>query len=169
MEYWRYLGVKLGQNVQMNNCDIHSGFTYLCEIGNNSVLSQVSILTHDASMKKDLNIVKLGSVTIGKNCFVGFEALIMPGVTIGDNSVIAARSVVVKDVPSNVLVAGSPARISKTLDEYHKKLEKKVLEQPVFLHPDYFNTSKSDIFMTLKKTKIGYSTIYKDIFEKYSK
>jgi Acetyltransferase (isoleucine patch superfamily) len=166
--YWTYLGVKIGNNVQMYNCDIDRGFAYLCEIGSNSVLSQVAILTHDASMRKDLNMVKLGNVTIGENCFIGFESLIMPGVRIGNNSVVAARSVVTKDVPPNVLVAGSPAKIIKKLDSYHNKILNSAEEYPIFLNPDHYDTKKLDIANQLKDTKIGYCTINKDIFKKYS-
>ncbi len=54
-------------------------------------------------------------VTIGDNVWIGGNATILPGVTIGDNVVIGAGSVVTKDVPSNVAVAGNPARIIKRL------------------------------------------------------
>ena len=50
-------------------------------------------------------------VKIGKRCWIGANAIILPGITIGDNCVIAAGSVVTKDVPSNCTVAGVPARI----------------------------------------------------------
>jgi acetyltransferase-like isoleucine patch superfamily enzyme len=50
-------------------------------------------------------------VRIGANVWLGFEACVLPGVTIGDGSVVAARAVVVDDVPPNTLVAGNPARI----------------------------------------------------------
>ena len=51
---------------------------------------------------------------IGKNCFVGGESLILPGITIGDNCVIGAGSVVTKDVPARCAVAGNPAKIIRT-------------------------------------------------------
>lgn len=53
---------------------------------------------------------------IGKNVWVGGMAIICPGVTIGDNSVIGAGSVVVKDVPANVAVAGNPAKIIRYME-----------------------------------------------------
>lgn len=55
------------------------------------------------------------SITIGKNVWIGAGAVVLQGVTIGDNSVIAANSVVKEDVPANVLVAGSPASVKKTI------------------------------------------------------
>ena len=63
------------------------------------------ILSHDMSRGMYLH------TRIGKNCFIGGRALIMPGVTIGDNCVVGAGSVVTKDVPDRCLVAGNPARV----------------------------------------------------------
>ena len=54
-------------------------------------------------------------VTIGNNVWIGGSATICPGVTIGDNVVVGAGSVVTRDIPSDVVVAGNPARIIKTL------------------------------------------------------
>lgn len=54
-------------------------------------------------------------VTIGDNVWIGGSATICPGVTIGDNVVIGAGSVVTRDIPSDVVVAGNPAKIIKTL------------------------------------------------------
>jgi len=50
-------------------------------------------------------------MSIGKECNIGAQSMILPGVRIGDNCVVAAASVVMKDVPPNCLVAGNPARI----------------------------------------------------------
>ena len=55
-------------------------------------------------------------VILGDNVWVGDHATVLKGVSIGENSVVAARSVVTKDVPANVVVAGNPARVVKTLD-----------------------------------------------------
>ena len=54
-------------------------------------------------------------VHIGKNCWIGSGALIMPGVTIGDNSVIGAGSVVTKDIPENVVAVGNPCRVMREI------------------------------------------------------
>lgn len=55
-------------------------------------------------------------VHIGNNVWIGDRATVLKGVTIGDNSIVAACSVVTKDIPANVIVAGNPARIVKELD-----------------------------------------------------
>jgi acetyltransferase-like isoleucine patch superfamily enzyme len=54
-------------------------------------------------------------ITIGNNVWIGADCTILPGVTIGDNSVIAAKSTVNKDVPNNVLMGGSPAKVIRDL------------------------------------------------------
>jgi exopolysaccharide acyltransferase PssR len=63
------------------------------------------ILTHDTPRGVH------GDTWIGKECNIGANSIIMPGIRVGDNCVVAAASVVMKDVPSNCLVAGNPARI----------------------------------------------------------
>lgn len=65
-----------------------------------------------------------GKVKIGDYVYIGTNALIMPGVTIGDNSLIAAGSVVTKSVPSGTVVAGNPARIICTVEEYYERNKK---------------------------------------------
>jgi len=56
-------------------------------------------------------------VHIGKCCWIGAGALIMPGVTIGDNTVIGAGSVVTRDIPANVVAVGNPCRVLRPIDE----------------------------------------------------
>ena len=77
-------------------------------IGRNTrIVGGVIILAHDASrcMKVDTRI--------GDNCFIGARAIIMPGVTVGNEVVVGAGAVVTKDVPNNCIVVGNPARIIK--------------------------------------------------------
>ena len=62
-----------------------------------------------------------GKVVIGNNVGTGYNVTILKGVTIGDNCFIAANSLVTKDVPSNVIIGGQPARILCTLEEYYTK------------------------------------------------
>ncbi|CYX36827.1 sugar O-acetyltransferase [Streptococcus suis] len=59
--------------------------------------------------------LELKSVRIQENAWIGADATILPGVTIGKNAVVAAGAIVTKDVPDNTLVAGAPAKIIKTL------------------------------------------------------
>lgn len=54
-------------------------------------------------------------ITVGNNVWFGGNVCVMPGVTIGDNTVIGGGSVVVKDIPSNVVACGNPCKPVKTL------------------------------------------------------
>ena len=60
-------------------------------------------------------------VKIGKNCWLGAGVIVLPGVTIGDNTVIGAGSVVTKDIPSNVVAVGNPCRVLREINERDKQ------------------------------------------------
>lgn len=60
-------------------------------------------------------------VRIGKNCWLGAGVIVMPGVTIGDNTVIGAGSVVTKDIPANVVAVGNPCRVMREIGEHDRK------------------------------------------------
>lgn len=60
-------------------------------------------------------------VRIGKNCWFGANVVVVPGVTIGDNVVIGAGSVVTKDIPSNVLAAGVPCKVLREINEHDRE------------------------------------------------
>ncbi|MBQ3136220.1 MAG: sugar O-acetyltransferase [Clostridia bacterium] len=60
-------------------------------------------------------------IHIGKNCWLGAGVIVMPGVTIGDNTVIGAGSVVTKDIPSNVVAVGNPCRVLRPIGERDKE------------------------------------------------
>ena len=61
------------------------------------------------------------SVRIGRNCWLGAGVLVMPGVTIGDNTVIGAGSVVTKDIPANVVAVGNPCRVMREINDHDKE------------------------------------------------
>lgn len=60
-------------------------------------------------------------VHIGRNCWLGAGVIVLPGVTIGDNSVIGAGSVVTKDIPSNVVAVGNPCRVIREIGQRDKQ------------------------------------------------
>lgn len=82
-------------------------FSYSVEIRTSDSHSIIDNIT-----KQRIN--KPQSVSIGKHVWVGAYTSILKGVRIGDNSIVGTRSIVTKDVPSNVVVAGAPARVIKT-------------------------------------------------------
>lgn len=60
-------------------------------------------------------------VRIGKNCWLGAGVIVMPGVTIGDNTVIGAGSIVTKDIPANVVAVGNPCRVIREIGEHDRE------------------------------------------------
>ena len=70
-----------------------------------AIVAGASVLTHDFVNRTH------ASVTIGDNCFIGYGAIVLPGITIGDSVIVAGNSVVGRDVPSNCVVMGNPARV----------------------------------------------------------
>ena len=70
--------------------------------------------------QRKTGIAKGAEVHIGNTVWIGGNCTILPGVTIGDNAVVAAGSVVTKDVPANAVVAGNPARVIKYITDESK-------------------------------------------------
>lgn len=88
------------------------------EIGDNALIGQqvvIATLNHDLNPEKRADMIP-AKVTIGKNAWVGAHATILAGVSIGENSVVAAGAVVTKDVPPNTVVGGVPAKIIKSIE-----------------------------------------------------
>lgn len=109
-----FLGANFYANfdcVMLDVCPIH--------IGDNCMLApgvHIYTATHPLNAIERNSGIEFGKpVTIGHNVWIGGRAVINPGVTIGDNTVIASGAVVVKDVPANAVVGGNPARIIKML------------------------------------------------------
>jgi acetyltransferase-like isoleucine patch superfamily enzyme len=84
-----------------------------CLIGHNAV---IATLQHDIAPARRSDL-KPSPVVIGRNVWIGANATVLPGVTIGDDAVIGAGSIVTKDVPARTIAVGSPARVVRTIDE----------------------------------------------------
>lgn len=83
-------------------------------IGDNTwLLRNAMVLAHDYCRGTNY-VSKFFDTFIGKNCVIGVNSIVLPGVKIGDHCVVAAGAVVTKDVPSHSIVAGNPAKVLKT-------------------------------------------------------
>lgn len=113
-------GLKIGSNSHIvDECFLDSAHCHLIEIKNNCTIApKVAFIAHDASTNKLLKFSRAGKITVESDCFVGYGAIILPGVTIGAKSIVAAGSMVTKDVPENSVVAGNPARIISSTDAF---------------------------------------------------
>ncbi|WP_279680758.1 acyltransferase [Dyadobacter pollutisoli] len=132
VSYAKSIGVKFGENFRITGQPIFGSEPYLISIGNNVTLTKgVTFLNHDGGMgllrQKYAGIEIIKPIKIGNNVFVGSNAMIMPGVTIGSNVIIGASTVVTKNIPDNVVVAGVPGRVIKTFQEYEEKALKEAI------------------------------------------
>lgn len=84
-------------------------------IGSGSRFSGENLLLTSTHSSDDFSIVTAKPIVIGSNTWITYRCIILGGVTIGDNVIIGAGSVVANDVPSNVLASGNPCRIIKTI------------------------------------------------------
>jgi len=120
MDYITWLNsdnIELGKKVAFNNNCYINGFGGL-KIGDRTGIGP-GVMIHTANHATDTSkpIVEQGwesrPVSIGKDCFIGMGVIILPGVTIGDDVIIGAGSVVNKDIPSWSLAVGNPCKVIK--------------------------------------------------------
>lgn len=120
MQRWR--GVKIGKGVYIGHEVIFDRvFTDQITIGDYTSIGDRAIITAHANIPSETKLKKIyprsiKKTTIGKGVWIMPNVTIIPGVTIGDEAVIATGSVVTKDVPPRVLVAGVPAKVVKDLN-----------------------------------------------------
>ena len=138
IEYLRQQGVTVGEYTHFfspQSVVIDVTRPYLLKIGSRvKITAGVTILTHDYSysvLRPVFNSIQnecSGYTIIEDNVFIGMNASIMPGVKIGENSIIAVGAVVTKDVPSNSVVAGCPAKVISSLEDFYKKRKERQIE-----------------------------------------
>lgn len=131
-------GVKIG-----NNCIIRSPKTALIDMTRPSLISigndvdmnrYFQILTHDWASSVFRNkfhdfVNSSGKVTIGNNIYFGTNVTVLKGVSIGDNCIIGAYSLVTHDIPANTVAAGVPCKVICSIEEYFKKRKAKGFDE----------------------------------------
>jgi acetyltransferase-like isoleucine patch superfamily enzyme len=100
---------------------------YLISIGDHvTVTGGVRFVTHDGGVwvlrRKYPDIDVVGRITIHDNVFIGLGAILLPGIEIGPDAIVAAGAVVNKDVPPDSIAAGVPARVVGTIEDYERRV-----------------------------------------------
>lgn len=145
-KYAKFMGVTIGSNNFIPDKKIWDvGEPYLITIGSNCQITWgVRIYTHGGGqvVRREIpDFDAFGKVVIGNNVYIGNNSLIMPGVTIGDNVLVAAGSVVTKSIPSGFVVGGNPARIICSVQDYIER------NLPYNTHTKSFNAVDKEIYL----------------------
>ena len=115
----------IGKHISIGEgCYFNQGITFIddwkIEIGDHCLFGpNVTLCTtgHPVSPKHRMDGMYSFPIKIGNNCWIGANVVILPNVTIGDNSVIGAGSIVTKDIPANVVAFGAPCHVFREINE----------------------------------------------------
>jgi acetyltransferase-like isoleucine patch superfamily enzyme len=128
--YAKHIGVKMGNNVNIygNPSGMFGTEPWCITLGNNvHITREVLFVTHDGGtllfrhLEPDLEIT--APIKVGDYVYIGVRSIIMPGVSIGNNVIIAAGSIVTRDIPDNSVYGGVPAKFIKSTNDYLEKIK----------------------------------------------
>ena len=134
----RNKGASIGDNTiffSPRRTIVDEGKAFLISIGNYCrITSGVTILAHDYSRSVlryyyGDNIGGSAPVSIGNNCFIGMNAIILMGTRIGDNCIVGAGSVVKGDFPANSVIAGNPGKVISSLEDFLSRRKNRLLDE----------------------------------------
>lgn len=153
-------GLTIGRNVYVGPwCEFDHGYPFLIEVQDNCRISEGTlILAHDATTFRELGVTRLARVRILEGTFIGARCIILPGCTIGPNAMIAAGSVVNRDIGEGMLAAGNPARPYGSYRELHDKYGRKMAEVPTFDYAAFLHgaISPREIQCALDRSPIAF-------------
>lgn len=129
--YLRRLGMRIGSEVTLlNQVRDFGSEPWLIELGSRvNVASGVVFVNHDGASRVFRHLLpggsaygnRFGTIRVLDNCVIGVGSVLLPGITVGPDSIVGANSVVTRDVPPRTVVAGVPARVLCTLEEYQER------------------------------------------------
>lgn len=142
--YYVNRGMKVGRDFnRQSGTRLDPSNCWLIEIGDDVIMGNKSqILAHDFSMMHYTGYAAFGRVKIGDRVFIGANSTILMNVHVGNDVIIGAGSLVNKDVPAGYVVAGVPARIICTTEEYVEKHMKYLECSPRFMKGDTYYSGK---------------------------
>lgn len=159
-------GMKVGSRTRFIGNHDFGTEPYLITIGDDCVIAnRTSFLTHDGAIQVPLikfgarfdNVYskrsRFGRITIGNNCFIGYGAILLPDTTIGNNTIVAAGSVVRGNFPNNVVIGGNPGKILQHLEEYESRNREFIIN---LIDESDFKNRKVKILESCPEIKINY-------------
>lgn len=154
MKLAKKIGVNIDESSRIISMPNFGSEPYLITIGKHvTISSEVNFVTHDGATwcfretDEYKGIFKYGKIFVGDNCFIGMRSIILPGVKIGNNCIVAAGAVVTKDVPDGCIVGGVPARIIESSDLYAEKIKKTM---PTYDLQNYKKNKKEELLKIIK-------------------
>jgi len=126
------LGLSVGEEVYVaRGFYFDPGYAWLISLGDQTTIGpNVTILTHDATPKLRTGWSTISPVRIGARVFVGANTTVLPGVTIGDDAIVGAGSVIRRDVPPRTIVAGNPAEEIGTTEAHTRRHLERLAQRP---------------------------------------
>ncbi len=129
VEQAKKAGMKVGEGTDFIDIPNFGSEPYLIEIGSRTTISfDVAFVNHDGGTRvirklpgQNKETVIYGKIVIGDNCFIGCRTTLLPGIHIGDNTIIGAGSVVTHDIPANSVACGAPCKVICSIEEYIAK------------------------------------------------
>jgi maltose O-acetyltransferase len=134
VEWYVAQGLTIGERHALElPFELDRSHCWLITIGDDVTFApDVYVLAHDASTKPATGHTRIAPVRIGSRVFVGARTMILPGVTIGDDVIVGAASVVTQDIDSGTVAVGNPARSVGTTESYYEKLRERFELAPRF-------------------------------------
>lgn len=164
IEMCKSRGLKVGIGVIFIEAPKFGSEPYLIEIGDRTkITANCTFINHDGamyvirSMEKYADARNFGRIKIGKNCFIGNNCTILPGVEMGDNCILGAGSVLSSSMPDNSVFAGVPAKFICTIEEYGDKALQNNVMYPRDLEKNrpeldkYIKENLPEVFKPVKK------------------
>jgi acetyltransferase-like isoleucine patch superfamily enzyme len=125
LRMWIRRGLQIAGDCRLVGIPDFGSEPWLISIGKHvTITANVKFITHDGGtwvfrdQARYKEVIKYGRIVIHDNCFIGLGSILMPGISIGPNSVVAAGSVVVRDVPPGTVAGGVPAKVIKNVEAY---------------------------------------------------
>lgn len=135
IKWLRKQGVKIGEGCEIHQHVDFGSEPYLIKLGNHvRVTNGVRFFTHEGGVyvlrhlyEECKNADEFAEIEVGNNVHIGVNALIMPGVHIGDNCIVGAGAVVTHDIPDNTVAAGVPAKEICSIEEFYEKHKEQIV------------------------------------------
>lgn len=150
-------GVKLGEDVRFTGAISFGSEPYLVTIGNHVCIAGADFITHDGAVwvLRGLNpnigeLVGYGRITVKDNVFIGKNCTILRGVTIGENTIVGACSLVNKSLEPNSVYAGVPAKRICSVEEFCDKF---LADMPEFDLENYRKNKKEEVLKMVDNFK----------------